>query len=83
MSELRAHLSEWLEQVREGAEIVVTERGIPVARLLGIGTTDTLERLTAEGVIARPAHPQRPTATGQPRPRVRRPVSELVSDQRR
>jgi len=37
VSDLRAHLSEWLERARDGEEVVVTERGIPVARLLGIG----------------------------------------------
>jgi prevent-host-death family protein len=34
VSDLRAHLSEWLERAREGEEVVVTERGVPVARLL-------------------------------------------------
>jgi prevent-host-death family protein len=54
ITELRAHLSEWLERVREGTELVITDRGVPVARLLGLTATATLERLTADGVIARP-----------------------------
>jgi len=83
VSDLRAHLSEWLERARKGEELVVTDRGLPVARLLGVTTTATLERLTAEGVIGRPARAQRPTATGQSRPRPRQPVSDLVSQQRR
>ena len=82
VSELRAHLSAWLERVRNGDEVVITERGIPVARLLGVESASTLERLTAEGAIARPAHPQRPTATGRARPRARRSVADLVSGQR-
>jgi prevent-host-death family protein len=83
VTDLRAHLSEWLERAREGTELVITDRGVPVARLLGLTTTTTLERLTAEGVIGRPAVAQRPRASGRPRPRARRPVAEIVGDQRR
>jgi len=83
VTDLRAHLSEWLDRARQGDEVVITDRGIPVARLLGLTTTATLERLTAEGVIGRPAAPRRPQASGRPRPRPRRPVADLVSDQRR
>ncbi len=83
ISDLRAHLSEWLERARGGSEIVITDRGVPVARLLGITTTATLERLTAEGVVGGPASAQRPRASGRARPRVRLPLAEIVSDQRR
>jgi len=82
VSELRAHLSDYLDRAREGAEVVITDRGVPIARLLGLTTTATLERLAADGVIARAAGP-RPRASGQPRPRPRRPVADLVSEQRR
>src|SRR5665647_1492442 len=34
ISTLRAELSSWIERARSGEEIVVTERGTPVARLL-------------------------------------------------
>src|SRR5713101_5648096 len=80
VSDLRAHLSEWLERARDGEEVVVTERGIPVARLLGIGAAATLERLAAEGVIGRSERATRPTASGRPRARARRSVSEIVSE---
>lgn len=83
VTDLRAHLREWLDRARQGDEVVITDRGIPVARLLGLTTTATLERLTAEGVIGRPAAPRRPQASGRLRPRPRRPVADLVSDQRR
>jgi len=82
VSELRAHLSEWLERAREGQEVVVTDRGLPVARLVGIEATTLLERLTAEGVIARPHQSKRPTAAGRSRPRARRSVADVVSEQR-
>jgi prevent-host-death family protein len=83
ITELRAHLSDWLARAREGHEIVVTDRGLPVARLLGVDATASLERLTAEGVISRPSTPTRPTARGRRRPRAKRPVADQVSEQRR
>ena len=83
VSELRAHLSEYLDRVRAGDEVVITDRGVPIARLLGLTATATLERLVADGVIARAATPPRPKAAGRPRPRPRRPVADLVGDQRR
>jgi len=83
VTDLRAHLSAWLERARGGDEIVITDRGVPVARLLGLTTTATLERRAADGVIGRAAAARRPRAAGQPRPRPRRPVSDIVSEQRR
>ncbi len=83
ITELRANLSVWLDQARSGHEIVITDRGVPVARLLGLTTTPMLERLTAEGVISRPGSARRPTASGRPRPRPRRPLSDIVSEERR
>jgi prevent-host-death family protein len=83
VSELRAHLSEYLDRARAGDEIVITDRGIPVARLLGLTATATLERLAADGIIGRASAPRRPRAFRQPRPRPRRPVADQVSDQRR
>jgi prevent-host-death family protein len=82
ITDLRAHLSIWLERAREGTEIIVTDRGLPVARLLGLDTTSAIERLTNEGVIGRPDRAQRPVASGRQRPRSRRPVADLVSEQR-
>lgn len=83
VTELRAHLSEWVERVRAGGEVVITDRGVPVARLVALGSTTTVERLTAEGVIGRSAQARRPVASGRRRPRPRRPLSDLVSEQRR
>lgn len=83
VTEFRAHLSEWLARVRDGDEIVVTDRGLPVARVLGVDVAANLERLTQEGVIARPHEPVRPIARGRTRPRPKRPVADRVSELRR
>jgi prevent-host-death family protein len=82
VTELRAHLSEWLDRVRGGEEVIVTDRGAPVARMLGMSATATLQRLAADGVIGRDVSARRPMATGHPRPRPRQPVSGRVSEQR-
>jgi prevent-host-death family protein len=79
----RAELAHWIERVRRGEEVVVTDRGTPVARLIAVDTAPLLERLTREGVLSRPRRSGRPTATGASRARAGRPVSELVSEQRR
>lgn len=83
VSDLRAHLSDYLDRARAGDEIVITDRGVPVARLLGLTATATLERLAADGIIGRAAAVSRPRASGQSRPRPRRPVADQVSQQRR
>jgi prevent-host-death family protein len=79
---LRAHLSEWIDHARNGEEIVVTDRGVPVARLVGVQTATRLEELTAAGVISRPERTDRPISTGRTRVRARGSVSDLVSEQR-
>lgn len=83
MTTLRAHLGDWLDRARSGEEIVITDRGVPVARLIGMDTTTLIERLTQEGLISKPARAQRPQATGRRRVSARGSVSDLVSAQRR
>ena len=83
VTELRAHLSEWLERARQGDEVVITDRGIPVARMVGVTSVTTLEALTEQGVISKPRSQDRPRATGRRRPRPLRPVADRVSEQRR
>ncbi|MEQ8716483.1 MAG: type II toxin-antitoxin system prevent-host-death family antitoxin [Acidimicrobiales bacterium] len=82
VSEFRAHLSEWLARAQQGDEIVVTDRGTPVARVVGIGRSSTLDQLTEQGVISRPSAAGRPAAAGAKRPRSKRPVASRVSEQR-
>lgn len=83
VTDFRAHLSDWLQRVQTGSEIVITERGIPIARILGVESTSTLTRLIREGVIAQPLSDRRPPAANRQRPRPRRPVADRVSEQRR
>jgi len=79
---LRAISGKGIQTEADGDEIVVTDRGVPVARMLGLQATSALEQLTQQGVIARPGRPGRPSATGRTRPRSRRPLADIVSEQR-
>lgn len=83
ITELRANLRHWLNQVRNGDEVVVTERGMPVARITGVDAMSTIEELTARGVLARPLSPERPKAAGRNLPRADQSLSELIAEQRR
>ena len=83
VTELRAHLARWIDAAREGHDVVITDRGTPVARIVALDSTAVIDRLTAQGVISRPTRPTRPVAGDRPRPTPKRPVADLVSDQRR
>jgi prevent-host-death family protein len=58
--ELRQHASKWIDKVKAGASIQITDRGQPVARLVPVNSTD-LDRdaLTAAGLLI-PASTPRP-----------------------
>lgn len=71
-----------MERVRAGEEVVVTDRGVPIARLVPIGTATLLEQLTEQGVLGRPLRADRPRARGEDRVRASGPVADLVADQR-
>jgi prevent-host-death family protein len=77
--QLRGHLSEYLDRVRAGEEVTVTDRGVAIAVIAPLGER-RLDRLVKEGLV------QPATATARHRPRQRRHskglVSELVADQR-
>lgn len=83
VSVLRSELSSWIQRVRDGEEVVITDRGIPVARLSGISTTSLLERLVQQGVLSKPAGAFRPAARRIVRAQASGPVADLVTDQRR
>jgi prevent-host-death family protein len=83
VSALRAELADWVDRVRAGEEVVVTDRGTPVARLVSVDAAPLLEQLTKQGVLSRPRRPGRPTARGAQRVRAEGSVAELVSQQRR
>ena len=84
--ELKNRLGTYLRQVREGATIVVTDRGKPVAELRAVAPAKTeeeaqLQKLVASGLLAPP--------TGSKLTRRKRPIridgpslSEAISEDR-
>ncbi|CAN5561405.1 hypothetical protein BH23ACT6_BH23ACT6_25650 [soil metagenome] len=83
VTELRAHLGQWIDAVRAGNDVVITDRGRPVARIVALDSTAVIDRLTAQGIIGRPTRLTRPVAGDRPRPSPKRPVADIVSEQRR
>jgi prevent-host-death family protein len=83
ISELRAHLREWVDQAKAGHDVVLTERGVPVARLVAVDADGVLERLERDGVICRPATGRRPVAGRRRRVAAKGSVSDFVTDLRR
>jgi prevent-host-death family protein len=82
ISTLRAELSSWIERARAGEEVVITERGIPVARLQAVDSAPLIDKLTQSGVLSRPSG-QRPKASDVVGAKATGSVSDLVGDQRR
>lgn len=78
--ELRNNLSRYLDRVRDGEEVVVTERGRAIARVLPVAAERVLDRLIAEGIVTQAQQPKR--RAGKPI-KSKGPVSDLVVDQRR
>jgi prevent-host-death family protein len=78
--ELRNNLSRYLDRVRDGTELVVTDRGHAIARVVPVDGERALDRLIAEGVVT-PARQKRSRA---PKPIAAKSiVSDLVGEQRR
>ncbi|WP_421743133.1 type II toxin-antitoxin system Phd/YefM family antitoxin [Cellulomonas sp.] len=82
VSALRAELRQWIEAARAGEDVVITERGIPVARLSGIESADLLSRLERDGLLT-PATTARPAARAGDRSAAKGGVSDLVRRLRR
>ena len=85
--ELKNNLSKYLDIVKRGEVVVVTERGRPIARMVkeqpperSLG--ETLEPLIAKGLVRIPRGPKRkrtPSAVALPG----RTLSEMVIEDRR
>ena len=77
--DLRASLSRYVERVKEGEEITVTEHGKPVARLVPLEGERKIDRLIREGVVI----PARRRTGWLPTPiKTKGAVSDIVLEQR-
>jgi prevent-host-death family protein len=78
--ELRAGLSRYVARVKDGEEIVVTDHGKAVAKLVPLNGERKIDRLIREGVVV----PARSRTGWLPEPiRIKGTVSDIVIEQRR
>lgn len=80
--ELKDNLSRYLNRVKDGQDVIVTDHGRPVARLSAI---DPAHNHLADLIAAGAVKPPQDRARRRPTKRVQAsgPVSDLVADQRR
>ena len=69
--ELRDHLSRYLELVRDGHEVTVTDHGKAVARIVPLDQPRPLDRLIAEGLVTPVASRSAREVVEASRPRAR------------
>ncbi|HEX4474052.1 MAG TPA: type II toxin-antitoxin system prevent-host-death family antitoxin [Polyangiaceae bacterium] len=58
VTELKAHLAKFLRMAQRGIEVLVLDRGVPIARLVPISKSDAaepaaLDRLVSAGIVRR------------------------------
>jgi len=83
ISDLRANLKTYIDRAKAGERIVVTDRGVPVARLGPADEESLLDRLARQGVLTRAESTKRPIAVKGRGVKASSPVAELVSEMRR
>lgn len=81
--QLRSRLSEYLRRAREGEDVIVTQRGRPIARLTAVGWDARRQQLMREGLIAPARLPKEPIDV-ESLPGMRRgSISDIVIEERR
>jgi len=80
--ELRDNLSKWLGRAQRGEDILITERGKPVARLSRVEQSPALERLIEKGIVT-PARNPKTKIQRRDLVKTKGEISDLVKQQRR
>jgi prevent-host-death family protein len=78
--ELRNNLSRYLDRIQRGEEVVVTDRGRAIARVLPVTGERTIDRLIREGKVTPAVRGERAVPK---RVKAKGTVSDLVAEQRR
>ncbi len=78
---LRDNLSRYIRKVRDGEEVVITDHGKAVARIVPLDRTGLLDQLVAEGVVTPPVNRERTPLRRRITPTA--PVSPLIIEDRR
>ncbi|MGH7910244.1 MAG: type II toxin-antitoxin system prevent-host-death family antitoxin [Candidatus Dormibacteraceae bacterium] len=80
--ELHDRLSQYVQHVADGAEVVVIVRGRRVARLTPVRDADPLEQLRSRGLVRPALRPKRHLTPADLLP-ASGTISDLVAEQRR
>jgi prevent-host-death family protein len=86
ISQMRNHLSAYLQKVRAGESVLILDRNTPVARLEGIKAdahdNERLVRLEREGLLRRPKGPIPMKQLRTAPPRAKQSVLEALLEER-
>ena len=86
VAQLKADLSRYLERVKGGQEVLVTDHGRPVAKLVPVGETEMgtrRQRLVRDGLLLPGRGKVRRSLLRRPSARARASVLEALLDERR
>ena len=82
ITEFGSNMSSWLDEVKAGDEILLTERDVPVARVTGVSGLTAWEQMIREGLIVPAAKKPRTKATDIEKIPATESVSDIVSKHR-
>lgn len=88
--EIKTHLSRYLQDVRNGDEIIITDRGKAVAQIVPIASSgesgrlyEALFRMSEKGLVILPSKWGKPTGRPEREKLKHSPVSDAVIEDRR
>ena len=85
IAELKAGFSEYLARVKAGEEVLITEHGRPIARIVPLAAAETpgIEELVRAGILRAPDRPFGDDVFRLPRPRDSRAAVRAALDAER
>ena len=84
VAEVKAKLSEYLSRVRGGSDVLITERGRPVARIVPVSSgSDDLAELQREGLVRVGGMKLPKGFLDAPRPKAAASVTRALIEERR
>lgn len=82
VTELRANLAAFLDRVKVGEEVTITDRGEPIARIVPAGWARRLKELEEAGTITMPESPTKSVISGQRLPKMIGSANDLRDEWR-
>lgn len=78
----RSDMRRWLNEIKSGGEIILTDRDKPVARITGINVKSIIEQMEREGLVTPPRSKTRTKATGRKRVPIKGSLSDIIIQHR-